>query len=85
MGQNPSKHSDCMQVLKTLLKSSEVEISQSSFKELFYATEKYCYWLAPDGGTLRYEEWQEVMCCLRCAFPRREKIPLSCMVSRESH
>ena len=31
MGQNPSKHSDCMQVLKTLLKSSEVEISSILF------------------------------------------------------
>ena len=73
MGKNPSKHSDYMQVLKTLLKSSGVEISHSSFKELFYATEKYCYWLAPDRGTLRYEEWQEVTRCLRCAFPRGGK------------
>ena len=66
-----------MQVLKTLLKSSEVEISQSSFKELFSAVKKYCYWLDPDRGTLRYEEWQEVMRCLCCDFPCGEKICLS--------
>ena len=57
-----------MQVLKTLLKSSEVEIS---------AVKKYCYWLDPDRGTLRYEEWQAVMRCPRRAFPRGEKILLS--------
>ena len=56
MGQNPSKHSDYMQVLKTLLKSSEVEISHSSFKKLFSAIEKYCYWLDPDKETLRHEK-----------------------------
>ena len=39
-----------MQVLKTLLKSAEVEISHSSFKELFSAIEKYFYWLDPDKG-----------------------------------
>ena len=50
MGQNPSKHSDYMQVVKTLLKSSAFEISHSSFKELFSAIEKYCYWLDPDKG-----------------------------------
>ena len=43
MGQNPSKHSDYMQVLKTSFKSSGVEISHSSFKELFSAIKKYCY------------------------------------------
>ena len=77
MGQNPSKHSDYMQVVKTLLKSSAFEISHSSFKELFSAIEKYCYWLDPDKGTLRHEEWQEVMRCLRRAYKRGEKIPLS--------
>ena len=66
-GQNPSKHSDYMQVLKTLLKNLRVEISHSSFKELFSAIEKYCYWLDPDKETLRHEEWQEVMRCLHCA------------------
>ena len=58
MGQNPSKHSDYMQVLKTLLRSSGVEISHSSFKNLFSATENYCYRLDPDKETLRHEEWQ---------------------------
>lgn len=77
MGQNPLKHSDYMQVLKTSLKSSGVEISHSSFKELFSAIEKYCYWLDPDKGTLRHEEWGEVMCCLCCAYPSGEKILLS--------
>ena len=56
MGQNPYKHSDYMQVLKTLLKSSGVEISHSSFKKLFSAIEKYCYWLDPDKETLRHEK-----------------------------
>ena len=77
MGQNPSKHSYYMQVLKTLLKSSGVEIYHSSFKELFSAIEKYCYWLNPDKGTLRHEEWQEVMLCLRCAYQHGKKISLS--------
>ena len=73
-----------MQVLKTLLKSarikkksSRVEISHFSFKELFSATEKYCCWLDPDKGTLRHEEWQEVMCCLCHAYQCSKKIPLS--------
>ena len=77
MGQNPYKHSDYMQVLKTLLKSSGVEISHSSFKKLFSAIEKYCYWLAPDKGTLRHEKWQKVMRCLCHAYQLGEKIPLS--------
>ena len=77
MGQNPSKHRDYIQVLKTLLKSSGVEISQSPFKELFSAIQKYCYWLDPDKGTLRHKEWHEVMRCLRRAYQRREGIPLS--------
>ena len=76
MGQNPSKHSDYMQVFKTLLKSSGVEISHSSSQKLFSAIEKYCYWLDPDKGTLRHKEWQEDMCCLRRAYQRGEKIPL---------
>ena len=42
--------------IKFKKKSSEVEISHSSFKELFSAIEKYCYWLDPDKGTLRHEE-----------------------------
>ena len=75
MGQNPSKHSDYMQVLKTLLRSSGVEISHS-FKNLFSATENYCYRLDPDKETLRHEEWQKVMCCLCCAYRWGEKIPL---------
>lgn len=65
-----------MQVLKTLLKSLGAEISHSSFKELFSATEKYRYWLDPDKGTLRPEERQEVMCCLHLAYQHGEKIPL---------
>ena len=67
MGQNPSKDSDCTQVLKTLLKSSGVE-TPHSFKELFPAIEKYCYWLDPDKGTLSHEEWREVMRCLRHTY-----------------
>ena len=63
-----------MQVLKALLKSSGVEISQSPFKELFSAIKKYCYWLDPDKGTLRHEEWDEVMRCLRSAYQRDEKV-----------
>ena len=77
MGKNPSKHSDYMQVLKTLLKSSGVEISHSSFKNLFSAIGKYCYQLDPDKETLRHEEWQEVMHWLRRAYQRSKKIPLS--------
>ena len=96
MGQNPSKHSDYMQVLKTSFKSSGVEISHSSFKELFSAIKKYCYchlWgctesdtteatnLAAaadtDKGTLRNEEWDKVIRCLRSAYQRNEKILLS--------
>ena len=68
MGQNPSKHSDYIQVLKTLLKSLAVEIFHSSFKESFSAIEKYCHRLDPDKETLRHEEWQKVMCCLCCAY-----------------
>ena len=83
MGQNPSKHSDYMQVLKTLLKSSGVEISQSPFKELFSAIKKYCYWLDPDKGTLRQEEWHEIMHCL--GLPMWRKDSFVCMVSRESY
>ena len=55
MGQNPSEHSDYMQVLRTLFKSSGVEVSHSSFKKLFCAIEKYYHWLDPDKGTLRHE------------------------------
>ena len=42
-----------MQVLKTLFKGLGFELSHSSFKELFSAIEKYCYWLDPDKGTER--------------------------------
>ena len=84
MGQNPSKHSDYIQVLKILLKSLAVEIFHSSFKESFSAIEKYCYWLDPDKGTLRHEEWQEVTCCLRLAYQSSEEIPMP-MASRESY
>ena len=45
-----------MQVLKTLLKGLGVEISHTSFKELFSAIEIYCYWLDPDKRTLRHED-----------------------------
>ena len=90
MEQNPSKHSDYMQVLKTLLKGLGVEISHTSFKELFSlplkniaAIEKYLIWLDPDKGTLRHEEWQEVTCCLCLAYQSGEKIPMP-MASRES-
>ena len=83
MEQNPSKHSDYMQVLKTLLKGLGVEISHTSFKQLFSAIEKYCYWLDPDKGTLRHEEWQEGTCCLSLAYRSGEKIPMP-MASRES-
>jgi len=74
MGQNPSKHSDYMQVLNTLLKSFGVEISHSSFKKLFPAIEQYCYWLNLDIGAFRNEEWQEVMSFLHRAYQSREKI-----------
>ena len=35
-GQNPSKHAEYMQVLKTLLKSSGVQVSQSAFKDCIF-------------------------------------------------
>ena len=65
-----------MQVLKALLKSSGVEISQSPFKELFSAIKKYCHWLDPDKGTLSHKEWHEAMRCLRRAYQCSEEIPL---------
>ena len=61
MGQNPSKHCDYMQVLKTSFKSSGVEISHSSFKELFSAIEKYCYchlWGRTESDTTE-ATWQQ--------------------------
>lgn len=72
MGHNPSKYAEYMPVLKTLLKSSGVQVSLSAS-----AIEKHCYWLDPAKGTLRYKEWQEVMHCLCQAYQSREKIPLS--------
>ena len=63
-----------MRVLKTLLKGLGVEISHTSFKDSFSAIEQYCYWLDPDKGTLRHEEWQEVMSFLQHAYQCREKI-----------
>ena len=60
-----------------MLKGLGVEISHSSFKELFSAIEKYCYWLDPDKGPLRHEEWQENMQCLYLASQCSEMIPLS--------
>ena len=35
-GQNPSKHAEYMQVLKTLMKSSGVLVSQSAFKDFIF-------------------------------------------------
>ena len=61
-GQNPSKHAEYMQVLKTL----------------FSANEKHCYWLDLARGTLRYKEWQEVMRCLRGAYQSGDKYPCQC-------
>lgn len=77
MGQSSSKHADYILLLKTLLRSSGVKVKDENFQELFDVIHKHCYWLDPEKGTLRLEEWKEVMRCLRHAYHSGESIPLS--------
>ena len=77
MGQSPSKHADYIMLLETLLYSSGVQVKEENFRELFLAIHKHCYWLDPGKGTLRLNEWKEVMHGLCRSYQSGEPIPIS--------
>ena len=77
MEQAPSKHADYVVLLKTLLRSSGVKVKEQNFQELLQAIHKHGHWLDPEKGTLRLNEWKEVMRGLRQAYQSGDPIPVS--------